>query len=780
MTQISSRAAENLFNRHNVATALWGIVLFLTFAFLLRVLLQPDPDGRLIWVRAQRLEASNLIRPALRQYELLANTYPGSPYASKALQREGDILTDLGRAGDTARLREALDVYERLAQANPQSDVAANALLSIGEIQLSDLKSPLQARATYERLMRDYPGRRDVMSQVMLAMGRVAQAARDGKTAQKWFQKVLQTFPEQPARSAEAQFRLGETYENLWRNKDWARNAYDATIHKYPTSVWAGRARENLGLLVYGEIVPRARRVLVHTTGAFPDALPTGTPQNGTPTTSPDDFSQDDLMSALQIALSARGLAPDLATLRGWSLQPFVAGFDSNDKGQFSVPQPDAFENIVSLSGMTYNVSDGGDDKSARQNLQNEIDTGHLALVYVGQWQFVVGYDSSQDIVFLQNGVRVLPTPVAQFVKDWNQRSPLGGSFTLVTFSLPEDAKKQVLQAQKQKNSQLIDRILAPRKTSAGSNSSSLSITNLPNPVAARARPVPTGTKFSSVAGGLVAPTWLFTPPPVDEKAVYRRALRRAALWMRRPRVGQSVLNLEALRTLSGELRRLSVAAPPIEYSIPRANPSPTATPNEAEPLARNDENLPNGSLPDSPIPNSETANGVTSNGVTALPNSTPSNGAFSNSAPSPAASPPNSSSVATSVPLAVRPVPISRIDATTRVRALLAWRGAPLTQWMDARRDATAYLDVASSKLREPSLKRAAQAFAQSVVSLENARLLLDDLAALDAAGSLGQNAGQNGVLSSTTRVLLARAATQIENARKQESRATDLMSQV
>lgn len=775
MTDIPSRPIAKSFTRHNAATALWGIVLFLAFGFLLRVLLQPDPDGRLIWARAQRLEASNLIRPALRQYELLANTYPGSPYASRALQREGDILTDLGRAGDATRFREALSVYERLAQANPQSDVAARALLSIGEIQLEDLKNPTLARATYEHLMRDYPGRRDVMSQVMLALGRVAQAARDGKTAQKWFQKVLQTFPEQSARSAEAQFRLGETYETLWRNKDWARNAYDATIHKYPNSVWAGRARENLGLLVYGEIVPRARRVLVHTDGAFPDALQTTTAQSGTTPNSTNDFSQDDLMNALRIALSARALAPDEATLRGWSLQPFVAGFNANDAGQLSMPQPDAFENIVALCGLTYNVSDGGDDKSARQNLQNEIDTGHLALVYTGQWQFVVGYDSSQDIVFLQNGARVLPTPVAQFVKDWNGRSPLGAAFTLVTFSSQDDdAKRQALQAQKQKSSQLIDRILAPRKTGASSKTAPLSsAADLPNPVAARARPLLAGTKVSSVPGGLVAPTWLFTLPPLDEKTIYRRALRRAALWMRRPRTGQTLLNLEALRTVAGELRRLSVAAPPIEYSIPRTNggssptPSPENTPDN-EPLARND-----GSTP-----SSETTNAVASPNGNGTSNNVSSPSASPAASPSGASSssPSGSPSIATPSPSTATPAPISPVDATTRLRALLTWRGAPLTQWMNARRDAAAYLDVAAAKLHDSSLKSAGQAFAQSVVSLENARLLLDNLAALDAAGSLGQN----GALSPAARGLLARASSQIENAHKQESRATDLMSQV
>lgn len=94
----------------------------------------------------------------------------------------------------------------------------------------------------------------------------------------------------------------------------------------------------------------------------------------------------------------------------------------------------------------------------------------------------------------------------------------------------------------------------------------------------------------------------------------------------------------------------------------------------------------------------------------------------------------------------------------------------------MNARRDAAAYLDVAATKLRDSSLKSAAQAFGQSVVSLENARLLLDNVAALDTAGNLGQN----GALSPAARGLLARASNEIENARRQEARATDLMSQV
>lgn len=115
-------------------------------------------------------------------------------------------------------------------------------------------------------------------------------------------------------------------------------------------------------------------------------------------------------------------------------------------------------------------------------------------------------------------------------------------------------------------------------------------------------------------------------------------------------------------------------------------------------------------------------------------------------------------------------------ISAAERVRRLLPWRGAPLSQWLDARRDAIGFLNGTGDKLRAPALKQAAQNFNLSIANLQNARAALDELASLDANGTLLES----GVLSANAREILLQAATEIEAARRQENQATALMSQI
>ncbi len=750
MTEISVRPVFR-FKRAQLATAFWSVFLLFAFVFLLRVLAQPDRDGRLIWARAQRLEAANLIRPALRQYNLLADTFPNSPYALKALQREGDILTDLANAGDTRRFTDALSIYQRLVDNYPQTVIASDALLSIGEIQLDNLKNLPLARATYVKLMTDYPGQRAVVAQATNALGRVAQAARDGKSAQTWFQKTLQTFPEQPERCAEAQFRLGEIYETLWRKRDWARDAYDATIKTYPNTAWAGRARTALGLLVYGEMVPNARRVLIKTAGVFDGGA---------------QDERDSLLNALKVVLAARGLNIDDSTLTGWSQTPFVGAFDPQNPARMATPNLNAFENAVACSGMTYSVSDGGDQNSARRNLQNEIDTAHLALVYTGTWQFVAGYDSSENLIFLQAGARVQPIRVLDFLQNWNVRSPLGGSYTLVTFSTQSDD----LRADQLTLALPVDRILFTKKARISAREGVPGVL-LPNPVAAQSNPIPLGTQMSQVSRGLVAPTWVFTPPTMDEKNAYRRGVRRAVAQMNRARSGQTLLNGAALQALAGELRRFSQSPNP----APRTTPA--ATPLD-EPLARDNA---------STDWNNAVANGTVSNTAVSSANvvantaSGTTNGTATGSTPQSA--PATSSTGSTLSPSKIlgrtpakTPLIISVVAPLERVRALLAWRSAPLSQWLDARRDAVAFLNIAGVKIGAPSLKQASQNLEQSLSNLQNARAALDNLAVLDAAGQMGQN----GALSMQARALLKQAAAFIDAARQNEAQATNLMSQV
>ena len=748
----AARSPFRALERGRAVTFVWSAVISLTLLFLICVLVRPDPDGRLIWARAQQLEAANLIRPALRQYNLLADTYPASPYALKALQREGDILTDLATAGDTARFVDALDVYARLVRNYPQTEIAADALLATGKIQLENLKNPALARATYTTLLNEYPRRRALAAQAMNALGRVAQAARDSKTAQKWFQSVLQMFPEQPERCAEAQFRLGETYETLWRKKEWARNAYDTTIQRYPDTAWAGHARENLGLLIYGEMVPNARRVLIKTGSAFDTFTENDAAQN----------ANDALLNALGVVLAARGVRVDATILRGWSQTPFVAAFDPRDPSRAAAPNLNAFENAVAATGMTYSVSDGGDRDTARRTLQNEIDTGHLALVFAGRWQLVAGYDSSQNVVFLQDGARVQTVGIEAFLKSWNARSPLGAEFTLVTFSSGADD----LRAARQNNALPIERILAPRRNTTSRTRSSTRNANdatLPNPVAAEANPVPADTQISQQPRSLIARTWVFTPPSLNEKAVYRRAARHAVLWMKRARSGNTLLNLAALRELSAQWRRLG-ASTPLALSTPLAN----------EPLARQnissnaDNNAPGNAVSSTPDAASDAAtNSATSNAV----------GSVTNSAATQSSTRlPSSSTLSAAAPNAALASPSPDVSAMERARALLGWRAQPLTQWLDARRDAAAFLDVAGDKLASPSLKQAAQSFEQAIVSLQNAQTALDALAALDANGNLGQD----GALSPAARQFALQAANALDDAGRQETQATAQMATI
>jgi hypothetical protein len=102
--------------------------------------------------------------------------------------------------------------------------------------------------------------------------------------------------------------------------------------------------------------------------------------------------------------------------------------------------------------------------------------------------------------------------------------------------------------------------------------------------------------------------------------------------------------------------------------------------------------------------------------------------------------------------------------------RALLGWRGAPLQRWIGARQQAAAYLDMAAARLNQPSLRRAADEFRNSIAALENVAAVLPQANAL----------GTDKVLNEQARRGFETAAREIERARLAETRATDLMTSV
>ena len=665
-----------------------GALFILAAWLVLRILLVPDPAGGLLWARARRLEDAGLITQSLHQYKLLADTHADSEYAPLALQRSADLIVDRARSnpGDTNRTSDfglAIAAYRRLADSYPASNLAGPAALAVGAIYENDLRDLLSARQNYTRVLQTYPGNAELGGEATLRLGRVALAARDGQNAQMWLQKVLQKYAGFRERCAEAQFHLGETYETIFKNRETARNAYEATLKNYPKSVWAASAKERIGLLLYGEGAPRARRVLL--------AVPSGAIEG--------DASS--LQAALQSVFAARGLNVDETIFRGWSGEAFWAGIMPGDLSRAPSVPFIGWENAVASAGLRYSILDGGDAAVALKNLQSELDDAHLALVYGGAWRLATGYDSQDNLVFLQRGARQDKITTAALGKLWNRTSSLGGAFSLLTFSAPgedENLKPQIL----------------------------------PNAPAFGAAPAPKSKKeVAAIVSPLATPTYLYKLKPLNENAAHRRALRQAAQWLKRGRSNagerEILLGSEALRYLANAMTDLS-SAPQID--------SPAIYPEDSDPPVRVDSSDAGDANPD----DTDADNALATPAPTALSQAKP-----------------------TAAPRAPSPT-----DAIKRARALLPWRGAPLSAWLASRRAAAAYCDVAAARLKEPSLRDAANAFHESVAALQSAASALPPR----------DNLAEGGTLSPAARAAFAAAARHIERARIAEDRAANIIA--
>jgi TolA-binding protein len=689
---------------------------------LLSLLLVPDPGGKLLFARAQSLEARGLVQPALRQYLLLAEAHATSPHAAQALLRAGDLMVDLARAGDTPQFTEAVATYDKLATTYPQHLLAGTALLRAAEILIVDLRSPGKAREMYNRVLEEYPNNREYAAEAMLRLGRVAQDERDGKTAQSWYQRVLQRYPTETQRSAEAQFRLGETYETLLTSKDhkvWARNAYDATIKNYPSSVWAGKAKERLGLMVWVDIAPRERRVQLET-----KPLPDEGTEAGT------------LLGAIRMVLAARGVLVNDTVLRGWGMEPFFAGYSQRNQSLVVAPPFEAWENVAANTGLVYQLRNGKDAKDAVKLLQYELDDAHTTLIYTGKWRLVAGYDSARNEVQLQSrGARYDIVTAADLVTQWKQRSPLGSPFGLLAFHTPGEVAR--LKATPVTTDRA-EQTASPTPTAVrgnGTNRSRVQAASTPEPLEPRLSP-------------LAAPTFVYKLDALNERNTHRRAIRHASIWMKRPRDEDgNLLNLAALHALAGAMKRMAAAEP-----RPKKTDEPLPPPSGELPVRAQDAAVADGAVTgEVPAPPTDEA---------AAPAS-PVAGV-----PTPVAPP----AVAPVIPDPTPRAPTKGVDKVQRARALLGWRGAPLLRWVTARRQAAAYLDVAAARLNQPSLRRAADEFRNAITALENAAMALPLESAL----------GKDGVLNENARRAFETAAREIERARSAETRATDLMSSV
>ncbi|MBW3637305.1 MAG: hypothetical protein KY445_12725 [Armatimonadetes bacterium] len=519
-----------------------GAAATVAFLLFLRVIWSPDP-AQSLFARAQRLESAGQIPLALRHYALISDTHPESFYAARALLRQGDLLAERGRQnGDKGALQSAVSAYARLAKAYPSDPLATEALLDAGRVAAENLGDRAAAKGFYNLLLQKSGSRSDAAATATLKLGRLALDERDGKTAQTLLQLVLRQWPNLTDRAAEAQFHLGVAYETLFKNPEWATRAYDATIARYPSSTWANDARVRLGLSVFSDTKGRrpARRVFIETRRPLPD----------------DGGATGSLWASLRPILAAHGIEADDATLRGWSLMPFYAGFDPKNPSRIVKAPFDAFENVLANAGLMLTVKHGGKEAEALKDLSDEIDAEHAPLVYFeekgkGTWALAVGYDSDRgEVMLLSRGARFDTLAAKSFAAMWKAPSSFGSPYTMISV-LPAGAKAR------------------------------------PNP-SLTPTPLPTPLPGQTPAPALLTPpSFVWQLPQLSAKNADRRALQRASALLLRPRQGEFFLNAEGLSLLAGELKKIArvrVEVRVVPTPLPTPTPFPTPTPLPADP----------------------------------------------------------------------------------------------------------------------------------------------------------------------------------------------------
>ncbi len=610
---------------------LLGVPAVLVVLLMAYLILRPDPAA-LHFYRAQKLQTAGQTDSALRLYSMLVSSQPHSSFSPLALQQQGEILTGIARrSGDPTRYRAAIDAYLRLATEYPTHSLAGEALLTAGNIAGTDLRDATTATELYEKVLAAYPANTQYCSEATLRLGRIALQNGDGNNAQKRFTQVLKKYSLFPERCAEAQYHLGVTLETLQQNKAAARSAYEATIKKWPHSIWADSAKERIGLILYTDGSSRPARRVQLEIGTLPAT----------------EGSSE--MAALQLLLAARGLEVSDTVWQGWSLVPFRAGFAAGNPGR-TLTATAEFGTIAANAGVVYDRRESSNAARGLETLRNELDDGHVPFVNQDGWMLITGYDSARDEFFaLRPGNRSTTFKSKEFAESWKK-----SDYTFLSFHAPGEK---------------------------------LSPSTKPKPATEGTQAVP----------DLLAPLYSYKLPALSLQNAHRRTLKRAAMLMQRSREGDFLLNLEALRAVSEELKQLA-------------------------------------EIPESPVPTPETPT-ITD---TEQPQPTPT-------------------------PTSAPPTDLTKQSA--RWKALRAWFGAPLNQYVEARRDAAAYLVIAARDLKSQQLQTAAGDLREAMLSLQHAATILPPADIIENDPDAARAAFQA-------------LAKEIENgALKAESRATQAM---
>ncbi|HEY0076658.1 MAG TPA: tetratricopeptide repeat protein, partial [Abditibacteriaceae bacterium] len=655
---------------------------------------------------------------------------PQATFFFKAQQLQAQGLTEL-----------ALKHYQLISDLHPDSAYAPASLKAQADIvaglarKNADNAQFQEAITLYRRLADTYSSDRASGEALLTAAAIAKEDLRDRRQAQEILGQVLERFANNAGYASRATLQLGRLALES-NQKDAAKVLLQRVLQNFPRLEEAcAEAQYHLGVLyetlfknrkaaedAYHATYKRYPRtvwasnaqerlglLIFQRTDKHPERLVLievePVPDEG----NTDGDGDNDILEALRPLLAARGLSYDATTLRGWSLTPFWAVFDPNNPGRV-IKAPSAFNNVASNAGLLFDRRQGADEKAALITLQRELDAARPAVIYNGTWRLVVGYDSGHQEVFVQSrGARVQALAVKEFLAGWKQKSPGGGPFTLMTFFAP---------GEKQRLSRLTpDK--ARNATGAIERGASIEIVNatptLPTIDPRIAEPTPTPVPTPVPLG--LTPAYVFQLKSLSTPNAHRRTLRRAVALMRRASASNNdsaLLNIEALDSLAtaleGVARTSTVVAKPTPQEIPT---SPV------------------------PLPEDETA----------------TEEAAPTTAPLPAAT-----SVSTS--------PAASASKVQRLRQLSQWFGAPLQNWIVARRNAASYLRGAAGPLRRSQLNQAA----------DNLRLSIKELNAAAAALPSG-NLEENGQLSESARRALLEVARHVRAARVAETRAAQQM---
>lgn len=134
-------------------------ITILFFASLLVFTGCTKKDENVYQTAAKVCLAKQDVKGAIENYSKIAEEFPESPSAPKALydvagiyQNKMDMTMD-----PTVSLKKAIEYFNKIVDKYPKSKEAPLALFNIGFVQANDLQNFGEAKKSYERFIHDYP-----------------------------------------------------------------------------------------------------------------------------------------------------------------------------------------------------------------------------------------------------------------------------------------------------------------------------------------------------------------------------------------------------------------------------------------------------------------------------------------------------------------------------------------------------------------------------------------------------------------------------------------------